>query len=159
MDIMKIRAIKGGFLLKMDSLERRLELLSKRNDLLRRFWITLEDDKTPREIEVQKCICERAMETGNSGIEISVGYLKAKAKGKLHIWDKRRGEMTETGQKRSFFAGNGREAPKTQLKRRVAGGIECSNWNRAGIGNVKKCWGSLQHYDIILLQEAWLDEK
>lgn len=109
----------------------------------------MDHDLTWKERRNKDKIREIAAEKRKEGKEVKIGYNKLWIDGEEYGWRERTHELfrREKGPRR-------REGPKGQTR------IKVISWNVAGIRSLEEeTWGYIKGFDVICLQETWLEVK
>lgn len=99
----RIRAIGGGLVVELESMENKREIMKKKK-LLEGTGLWIEDDLTEREKEVQAWLEKLVEEEREMGLNASLGHQKVKVQGEWYMWEEKRGRL-ETGKKENFRGG------------------------------------------------------
>ncbi|XP_031782863.1 protein bfr2-like [Nasonia vitripennis] len=95
--IKKVRAIGGGLIVELESMENKIEVMKKRG-MLKGMNVWIEDDLTEREKEIQNWLKMIAEEERGRGLETQIGYQKIKVNGCWYEWSEKKGRIEEAGE-------------------------------------------------------------
>lgn len=90
----RIRAIGGGLVVELESMENKREIM-KNKKCLKGLEIWIDDDLTDREKEIQAWLVQLKEEERGLGVEVILGHQKAKVQGVWYIWDEKKGGLVE----------------------------------------------------------------
>lgn len=96
--IKRTRAIGGGLVVELESMENKIEIMRKRR-MLQGVNLWLEDDLTEREKEIKKWLEMVAKEERELGTEAQLGYQKIKLQGIWFEWDEKVGKTVSMEEK------------------------------------------------------------
>lgn len=92
--IKSIRVIGGGILVECYASENNIEIMKKKGGL-NGVGVWVEDDMIKKERQVQDWLEKLAKEERSSGIEVRVGYMKAKIGDRWYEWNEKEGKLIE----------------------------------------------------------------
>lgn len=104
--IIKVQRLGGGPVVTCRSAETKKELMRRKRQL-KGSWVWLEDDLTPREIEIRDWLRSKAEAEQKRGNSVAIGYMKIRINGVWWRWMEREGRLEEM-----FFREERRRLPE-----------------------------------------------
>lgn len=97
MYIRKIRAVGGGLVIELESMENKIEIMKNKKNL-KGVGIWIEDDHTIREREIQSWLEKIVEEERKNGLDAMVGYQKVRVLGVWYSWNEKKGRLEQSSE-------------------------------------------------------------